>query len=253
MQVKMNTIIAGTLRFLFIFFVIFLLPEICAANELEFAAERRELVAEITRLAQETLEETGQATFSPQVLEAMKKVPRHRFVPSEMQRYAYHNRPLPIGYGQTISQPFLVAYMTDLLHVGKEARVLEIGTGSGYQAAILGELVGEVYSIEIIEPLAKRAMNTMRQTGYSNVKVRQGDGYYGWEEHAPFDAIIVTAAASHVPPPLVRQLKRGGRMLIPLGGSFQPQYLVLVEKDMQDRVRTHELLPVQFVPFTGGH
>lgn len=252
----MNTIIARALRcspFIFCFCAIFLLSGICAANELEFAAERRELVAEIAQLARETREETGQAAFSPQVLEAMVKVPRHRFVPPEMQRYAYRNRPLPIGYGQTISQPFLVAYMTDLLHVGREARVLEIGTGSGYQAAILGELVHEVYSIEIIEPLAKRAMDTLRQTGCSNVKVRQGDGYYGWGEHAPFDAIIVTAAASHVPPPLVQQLKRGGRMLIPLGSGFLPQHLVLVEKDMQDHVRTRELVPVQFVPLTGGH
>lgn len=131
--------------------------------------------------------------------------------------------------------------------------MLEIGTGSGYQAAILGELVKEVYTIEIIKPLAEGASETLKSNGYTNVQVQAGDGYYGWKKHAPFDAIIVTAVASHVPPPLIQQLKRGGRLLIPLGSSFMPQHLVLVEKDMQDRVRTRELLPVQFVPLTGGH
>ena len=184
---------------------------------------------------------------------AMEKVPRHQFVPKDVEHSAYRNRPLPIGYGQTISQPFLVAYMTELLGVGKTAKVLEIGTGSGYQAAILGELVQEVYTIEIVEPLAKRATETLKTHGYRNVQVRAGDGYYGWEQHAPFDAIIVTAAASHVPPPLIKQLKHGGRMLIPLGSSFLPQHLVLVKKDANDRVRTRELLPVKFVPLTGGH
>jgi protein-L-isoaspartate(D-aspartate) O-methyltransferase len=183
----------------------------------------------------------------------MGKVPRHHFVPPEVERHAYRNRPLPIGYGQTISQPFLVAYMSELLLAGQPAKVLEIGTGSGYQAAILGELVGQVYSIEIVEPLADRAAATLRANGYRNIQLRKGDGYYGWEEQAPFDAIMVTAAASHVPAPLIRQLKRGGRMLIPLGSGFMPQHLVLVEKDQQDRVHTRELLPVQFVPLTGGH
>jgi protein-L-isoaspartate(D-aspartate) O-methyltransferase len=253
MQVKMNSITAGALRHAFMFWNILLLSGICAANEADFAAERREMMTEIAQLARETHAETGQAVFSPEVMAAMEKVPRHHFVPSDLQPHAYENRPLPIGYGQTISQPFLVAYMTDLLQAGKGSRVLEIGTGSGYQAAILSELVHEVYSIEVVEPLAKSARDRLRQRGYSNVEVRQGDGYYGWEEHAPFDAIIVTAAASHVPPPLVRQLKRGGRMLIPLGSSFLPQHLVLVEKDLHDRVRTRELIPVQFVPFTGGH
>lgn len=231
-----------------------LVPLISLGGEEDrFVVERRALVAEIGELARSTQAETGQGAFSGEVMEAMGKVPRHRFVPSEIERYAYLNRPLPIGYGQTISQPFLVAYMTELLQVNKDSKVLEIGTGSGYQAAILSELTREVYTIEIIEPLAARAADALRNNGYANVQVRTGDGYYGWEEHAPFDAIMVTAAASHVPHPLIIQLKRGGRMLIPLGSGFMPQHLVLVEKDMQDRVHTRELLPVQFVPLTGGH
>ena len=235
--------------------VAFVIVQACAwAGESEkFAAERSALVAEITALAKETQAETGQGELSGNVMKAMGKVPRHCFVPPELERYAYRNRPLPIGYGQTISLPFLVAYMTDLLQVDKHSKELEIGTGSGYQAAILGELVKEVYTIEIVVPLATRAAETLKSNGYTNVEVKAGDGYYGWEEYAPFDAIMVTAVASHVPSPLIQQLKRGGRMVIPLGNGFMPQQLVLVEKDRQGRVRTRELLPVQFVPLTGGH
>lgn len=241
------------LRILAIVCAIVFQSYVWAAEPDRFSTERHALVAEISALAKETQAETGQGAFSTRVLEAIDKVPRHRFVPSEIQRHAYRNRPLPIGYGQTISQPFLVAYMTELLQVNKASKVLEIGTGSGYQAAILGVLVKEVYTIEVIEPLATRAAETLKHYGYTNIQVRVGDGYYGWEKYAPFDAIIVTAVASHVPPPLIQQLKRGGRMLIPLGSAFMPQHLVLVEKDMQDRIRTRELMPVQFVPLTGGH
>jgi protein-L-isoaspartate(D-aspartate) O-methyltransferase len=241
------------LRLLLIVCMLVIPPAASGAEPDQYAAARRALVQEIAALAQLTRAETGRGAFSPQVLQVMGKVPRHRFVPPEVERYAYRNRPLPIGYGQTISQPFLVAFMTELLLDGKPGKVLEIGTGSGYQAAILGELVGQVYSIEIVEPLADRAAATLKANGYSNIQLRKGDGYYGWEEQAPFDAIMVTAAASHVPAPLIRQLKRGGRMLIPLGSGFMPQHLVLVEKDQQDRVHTRELLPVQFVPLTGGH
>lgn len=241
------------LRILAIVCTMILQPSAWAAEPDGFAAERRALVAEINALAREIQSETGQDAFSNKVMAAIGKVPRHRFVPPEVVRYAYRNRPLPIGYGQTISQPFLVAYMTELLQVGKGSKVLEIGTGSGYQAAILGELVKEVYTIEIVEPLAARATKTLKVNGYTNIEVKAGDGYYGWEQHAPFDAIIVTAVASHVPSPLIQQLKHDGRMLIPLGSSFMPQHLVLVEKDMQGRVRTRELLPVQFVPLVGGH
>jgi protein-L-isoaspartate(D-aspartate) O-methyltransferase len=239
----------------FLFFICMLAIHLtCWGNEEKrFAAKRQAMMQEIGAMAMETRAVTGLGIVSPPVLEVVGKVPRHRFVPKEGVRYAYRNRPLPIGYGQTISQPFLVAYMTELLQVGKHSRVLEIGTGSGYQAAILAELVKDVYTIEIIEPLASRAAAVLGELGYGNVKVKPGDGYYGWEEHAPFDAIMVTAAASYVPPPLVAQLKPGGRMLIPLGASFMPQHLVLVEKDQQGRIRTRELLPERFVPLTGGH
>ncbi|MGB5541145.1 MAG: protein-L-isoaspartate(D-aspartate) O-methyltransferase, partial [Gammaproteobacteria bacterium] len=169
------------------------------------------------------------------------------------QARAYDNRPLSIGYGQTISQPYIVALMTDLLDVGPDATVLEVGTGSGYQAAVLSGLVASVYTIEIVPQLGERAQGVLARLGYDNVEVRIGDGYYGWEEHAPFDAIIVTAAASHVPPPLVRQLKPGGRMIIPVGSRFMVQELLLVEKTAAGEVSTRQILPVAFVPLTGGH
>jgi protein-L-isoaspartate(D-aspartate) O-methyltransferase len=184
---------------------------------------------------------------------ALGQVPRHRFVPADQVRYAYENRPLPIGHGQTISQPFIVALMTDLLAVHPGDRVLEIGTGSGYQAAVLAQIGCEVYSIEIIEPLARTARERLRHLGYAGVQVRIADGYYGWEAQAPFDAIIVTAAPDHIPPPLVRQLKPGGRLVIPVGSSFLTQHLMLVELQADGTVRNRQILPVRFVPFTGEH
>lgn len=223
------------------------------AGEQEFAVERINLVRDIAQLTRASAAEIGRPGISPAVLAAMERTPRHRFVPEEQRRYAYHNRPLPIGYGQTISQPSLVALMTDLLEVKPGDRVLELGTGSGYQAALLAELGMQVYTIEIVEPLAKRARQTLAELYPQRVEVRHGDGYYGWEAHAPFDAIIVTAAASHVPSPLVRQLKPGGRMVIPLGASFLIQQLVLVEKAADGRISSQEIVPVRFVPLTGGH
>jgi protein-L-isoaspartate(D-aspartate) O-methyltransferase len=228
-------------------------PSAPAGEEDEFAPQRMLLMEEVDALVAETRAETGTEALSPRVSEAMRRVPRHRYVPEDEVRHAYKNRPLPIGYGQTISQPYIVAIMTDLMQVREGDRVFELGTGSGYQAAVLGELAAEVYTIEIVEPLAERAAQTLKTQGYENVQVRAGDGYYGWEEHAPFDAIIVTAAASHVPPPLIQQLAPGGRMVIPLGTSFMTQHLMLVEKDEDGRVRTREVLPVMFVPLTGGH
>ncbi len=191
-------------------------------------------------------------SLDPAVAEIMRKVPRHRFVPGDYQAQAYLNQPLPIGYGQTISQPYIVALMTDLLEAGAAARVLEIGTGSGYQAAVLAELVKEVYTIEIIEPLGKLAGERLRRLGKHNVHTRIGDGYFGWEEHAPFDGILVTAAGDHIPPPLVAQLKPGGKLVMPVGG-FLTQYLVLVAKAADGSVTTRQLLPVRFVPLTGDH
>jgi protein-L-isoaspartate(D-aspartate) O-methyltransferase len=223
------------------------------AEEVRQAQARQQMVREITLLGQETAKEAGQATIAPAVLAAMGRVPRHRFVPLGQQNFAYDNRPLPIGYGQTISQPYIVALMTDLLDVRPGQRVLEIGTGSGYQAAVLAELGAEVYSIEIVPPLAQRASALLASLYPQRISTLQGDGYYGWTEHAPFDAIVVTAAASHVPPPLLKQLKPGGRMVIPLGSSFLVQQLMLVEKDTDGRVRSREFAPVRFVPLTGGH
>lgn len=185
------------------------------------------------------------------VLDAVGRVPRHEFVPGKLAARAYDDSPLPIGHGQTISQPYIVALMTKELQLEPSDRVLEVGTGSGYQAAILAELVREVVSLEIVEPLARSAAERFRRLGYRNVSVFFGDGYYGWEEAAPYDAIIVTAAATHVPPPLVAQLKPGGRMVIPVGSSAWTQNLLLVKKDAEGEVRTENLMPVRFVPLTG--
>jgi protein-L-isoaspartate(D-aspartate) O-methyltransferase len=189
--------------------------------------------------------------LAPEVLRVMGIVPRHEFVPERLKAQAYADRPLPIGFGQTISQPFIVVLMTDLLHIGKNDVVLEIGTGSGYQAAVLADLTRRVYTIEIIPALAEGAVDRLRRLGYSNVETRVGDGYYGWEEAAPFDGIVVTAAATGIPPPLIRQLKPGGRMVIPVGAPFALQYLTLVELDAERRATTRQLLPVAFVPLTG--
>ncbi len=215
--------------------------------------EREAMVRVIEDDVRETSLYLDKEALDPRVLQALRDVPRHEFVPSKLRSAAYHNRPLPIGHGQTISQPYIVAVMTDLLAVSSGDRVLEIGTGSGYQAAILARLVDQVLTIEIVEPLASQAEARLARLEYHNVQVRTGDGYYGWEEHAPFDAIVVTAAASHIPPPLVRQLKPGGRMVIPVGGRFMVQQLVLVEKTGDGEVTTRQLLPVRFVPLTGGH
>ncbi len=193
----------------------------------------------------------GEGITDPATLEAMRRVPRHEFVPQEQRRLAYRNQPLAIGHGQTISQPYIVAYMTEALDLQASDRVLEIGAGSGYQAAVLAEIVDQVYTVEIIEPLAASATERLRRLGYDNVTVRQGDGYYGWPEHAPFDAIIVTAAAGHIPRPLLEQLKPGGRLVIPIGPVYAVQSLVLARRDDDGEVRTQQLLPVRFVPMTG--
>ena len=222
-----------------------------ASAQEAYVAERRAMVEQIRALARETAAETGKATIDDRVLAAMDKVPRHRFVPASELRAAYANRPLPIGHGQTISQPYIVALMTDLAAPRADSVVLEIGTGSGYQAAVLAELVRTVCTIEIVEALAKQAEQRLRNEGYRNVRTRAGDGYYGWESCGPFDAILVTAAASQIPPPLVRQLKAGGRMVIPIGAPFLPQLLMLVDKDRDGNVTTRQILPVAFVPLTG--
>ena len=184
------------------------------------------------------------------VLEAMRMVPRHFFVPEGNVRQAYQDRPIPIGYGQTISQPYIVALMTAMLRILPEHRVLEVGTGSGYQAAILSVLAREVYTVEIIRALGEKAAERLKRLGYGKVGVKIGDGYYGWKEHAPYDAIIVTCAATLIPNPLIRQLRPGGRMCIPVGARYSIQSLTLIEKTMTGKVTMRKTLPVRFVPLT---
>jgi protein-L-isoaspartate(D-aspartate) O-methyltransferase len=217
----------------------------------------RDSRAQMIRLIEDDVRRTSaylkQSSLDTRVLQAMANVPRHEFVPPGEIDRAYRNHPLPIGYGQTISQPYIVAIMTDLLNIEPGQRVLEVGTGSGYQAAVLAEIGARVWSIEIIEALGMQAKARLPRLGYDEVEVRLGDGYYGWPEHAPFDAIIVTAAASHVPPPLLQQLKTGGRMIIPVGSPFSVQQLVLVTRGEDDEFISRQLLPVRFVPLTGDH
>ena len=209
---------------------------------------RLSMVRTIEVIARESTGGATPATLDTAVLEAMRRVPRHAFVPIAQRPLAYDNRPLPIGYGQTISQPYIVALMTDLLRLPPRARALEIGTGSGYQAAVLAELGHQVYTIEIVSDLAKQAATRLSDLGYDAVHVRQGDGYYGWPEAAPFDGIVVTAAASQIPPPLLDQLKPGGRMVIPIDAAFLVQQLMLIQKRADESIHTEALLPVAFVP-----
>lgn len=208
------------------------------------------MVKRIASLAREAAPHTGRGRIRPAVMEAMLRVPRHAFVPRRLQPHAYRDRPLPIGYGQTISQPYIVALMTDLLDPRPGQTILEVGTGSGYQAAVLASLGVEVFTMEIIAPLAHPARERLSRLGYRNAHVLIGDGYHGWPARAPYDAIVVTAAAGSIPPPLIAQLKPGGRMVIPVGSPFATQQLVLVTKDDQGLVRTRRILPVAFVPLT---
>lgn len=185
-------------------------------------------------------------------LDALRKVPRHKFVPPNLVDRAYSDGPLPIGYGQTISQPFIVAYMTSAINPKTSQKVLEIGTGSGYQAAVLAEIVDSVFTIEIITELYNSSNKRLNELGYENVFCKNADGYYGWEKFAPFDAIVVTAASEYIPPPLIEQLKDGGQMIIPVGSPFLNQTLILIEKNGEE-IATTSLLPVRFVPFTRGN
>ena len=216
----------------------------------QFAALRQYMVTEITAHVVLVGERIGKYNLDKRVMEAMGRVPRHRFVPSELQPYAYLNQPLPIGFEKTISQPFIVALMTDLLEPHPEDRVLEIGTGMGYQAAVLAELVHTVYSVEFIEPLAAEGARRLRKAGYRNIELRTGNGYRGWPEQAPFDKIIVTAAPDLIPTGLLHQLKPGGRMVIPAGLS-DSQQLMLVEKREDATLATREIIPVRFSQLEG--
>ena len=235
-----------------IIYLIFLIPFVACADERKFTQTQAELVEQLHWYAA-NVHEADDVSFGDAVMTAMGTVPRHRLVPSSHRRFAYENRPLPIGHGQTISQPYIVALMTELIQPDANDVVLEVGTGSGYQASILAELVDHVYSIEIIEALAHRARGDLDALGYENITTKLGDGYYGWTKHAPFDAIVVTAAASHVPPPLIEQLKPGGRMVIPVGSRFMTQTLLLLEKTDSGEVITRQHGAVRFVPLTGKH
>jgi protein-L-isoaspartate(D-aspartate) O-methyltransferase len=214
-------------------------PSLAAQTERNWTGLREYMVAEHIE---------GRGLRDRATLRAMRTVPRHLFVPEALRNQAYDDTPLPIGFGQTISQPYIVAFMTEVAQPKRNSRVLEIGTGSGYQAAVLAELCDEVYTVEIVPELAQRGARALREAGYERVQVRTGDGYHGWPEHAPFDLIVVTAAAEAIPPPLVAQLADGGRMIIPVGPALGSQNLVLVTK-RDGRVRTRTLLPVRFVPF----
>ncbi|WP_372773035.1 protein-L-isoaspartate(D-aspartate) O-methyltransferase [Mangrovibacterium sp.] len=218
--------------------IFFLLPELFVQGD-QYELKRKQMV-------KQQIEARG--VSDQLVLDAMRSVPRHLFVAAGYEDFAYLDRPLPIGYGQTISQPYIVAYMTELIRPEPSFKVLEIGTGSGYQAAVLAGIVDKVYTIELVDALAKQATGLLEKLNYNNVQVKSGDGYVGWIEHAPYDAIIVTAAADSVPPPLLEQLKIGGRMVIPVKGGHDYQYLQLLEKK-ENRVVSRNVIPVRFVPF----
>ena len=223
-----------------------------AADAQDYAAQRSRMVAEVEAMYGDTRSETGLAGMSSAVRAALGKVERHRFVPAAHQAMAYRNHPLPIGNGQTISQPYIVALSTDLLRPEPQDVVLEVGTGSGYQAAVLAEVVKQVYSIELVADLGRSAAARLAELGYRNVEVRIGDGYAGWPDKAPFDGIIVTAAAPRVPPALVAQLKVGGRMVIPVGGDGWVQQLKVITRRADGGHDERDIIPVRFVPLVPG-
>ena len=226
---------------------IVLIAQLIFFTSLEFQAQNRTFEMERNDMVNKQIKARG--ITHKATLEAMQKVPRHLFIPEYLWGSAYNDNPLPIGYRQTISQPYIVAYMTSLIEPKATDKILEIGTGSGYQAAVLGEIADSVFSVEIVEELAESAANMLEQLGYDNIWVKSGDGYFGWPEHAPFDKIIVTAAAEEIPPLLIEQLKEGGKMILPVGPEFSAQYLILVEK-RNGKLIEKNMLPVRFVPFT---
>jgi protein-L-isoaspartate(D-aspartate) O-methyltransferase len=223
-------------------------PAVVTADD---TAQREALWQEVAGMVARLGDDLGFTRLSPAVRDALESVPREAFVPPEQRPFAYANRPLPIGHGQTISQPLIVAIMTELLGLEPGDKVFELGTGSGYQAAVLDAVGAQVFSVEIVPELGRSARAALDDTGHGAVRTRVGDGYFGWESEAPFDAIIVTAAGDHVPPPLLRQLKPGGRMVLPVGTRYAAQRLVLVNRDADGTIRTRDITPVSFVPLTG--
>jgi protein-L-isoaspartate(D-aspartate) O-methyltransferase len=238
-----------TARRTFLALALAALAPLACASDADLAGKRRAMAARIAEIYRD-IPNAADRPLDPRVMEVMARVPRHEFVPPVVQARAYEDGPLPIGHSQTISQPFIVALMTHLAEPAKSHRVLEIGTGSGYQAAVLAELVASVYTIEIVEPLGLEARDRLKRLGYGNVDVRIGDGYKGWPEHAPFDSIIVTCGADTVPPPLIEQLKPGGRMVIPVGPADAVQELTLLQKKADGSIETRAVIPVRFVPLT---
>lgn len=249
-----------------VFFVLFILFCLACGKEnsdVELKSERREgrgsdtseeldhYVGVRERMVNRQIAPRG--VKNQKVLAAMRKVPRHKFVPEVQIPNAYEDRPLPIGHGQTISQPYIVAKMTELLGPNEKMKALEVGTGSGYQAAILAEIVNEVFSIEIIKELGKSAQKRLKKLAYENIEVKVADGYYGWQEHAPFDIIIITCAVDHIPPPLMKQLRPGGKLVIPIGSPFTVQDLILAKKSEKGEFTTEHIFPVRFVPMLGKH
>lgn len=240
----MVSLVAKALSLVLLFVQLLAVAEMAQADSPEQYKMKREA------MVHSQIEKRG--VTDQRVLEAMRNVPRHKFTPESEMSSAYEDHPLPIGYGQTISQPFIVAYMCELAQLEQTDRVLEVGTGSAYHAAVIAQLVDKVYSIEIIPELATRARKVIAELGYKNINIRHADGYFGWKEEAPFDAIIVTAAADHIPPSLIRQLAEGGRMVIPVGHVFFTQKLILAEK-RNGKMYTRDIIPVRFVPLTGSH
>lgn len=238
-------------QFFFLLTISLLLTAIPSLSAEDFESDRKWMVK--TQIDASGITDGRIGVKNRSVLEAMRRVLRHEFVPDRYKSQAYTDMPLPIGYDQTISQPYIVAYMTELLDPKKEHKVLEVGTGSGYQAAVLAELVDHVYTIEIIKELGESAEKRLKRLDYKNVTVKVGDGYFGWEEHGPYDAIIVTAAPDHIPPLLIHQLKPGGKLCIPVGGRFRIQNLTLVQKTESGSIMTRQVMPVVFVPLTGNH
>ena len=238
-------------QFFFILATFLLLIAISSHTADDFDSDRKWMVK--TQIDAQGITDGRTGVKNKSVLEAMRRVLRHEFVPDRYKSQACVDMPLPIGYDQTISQPYIVAYMTELLDPKKEHKVLEVGTGSGYQAAVLAELVKHVYTIEIIKELGESAEKRLKRLDHKNVTVKIGDGYFGWEQHAPYDAIIVTAAPDHIPPMLIHQLKPGGKLCIPVGGRFRVQNLTLVQKTESGSIMTRQVMPVVFVPLTGKH
>jgi protein-L-isoaspartate(D-aspartate) O-methyltransferase len=231
--------------------VLAVVPSLANAAD-DAAAARREMV-EIVKLEVSALApQTGIAAIDPRVLDAMLEIPRHAFVPEPLRPYAYRPTPLPVTHDQNIAAPLLIALMTHVAAVQPEDVVFETGTGAGYHAAVLSRLASQVYSVEVLEPLADHAARLLKELGYTNVEVQAGDGYFGWAAHGPYDVIMIKEAIDHLPPPLVSQLKRGGRLVIPLGPARGPQYLTLVTKDQAGKLREQRILPVRFSPLQGG-